>query len=153
MTVIGIDPGTATVGYAVVSGTKKRPVIHSFGIIQTSAKQDMSLRLLEIGTDLEQVLQEFKPELALIESLFYFKNQKTVITVAQARGVLIYLSAKYNLRINELTPLQLKQALTGYGRANKAQMQQVVKKLYNLDQIPKPDDAADALAIAWCGLP
>lgn len=153
MTIIGIDPGTATVGYAVVRGTKRQPDIIDYGVITTNSKSAMDHRLLEIGTDLEQLLTTHKPDLAVVEQLFYFKNQKTVITVAQARGVILYLACKHGSELVELTPLQIKQSFTGYGRANKIQIQNVVKKIYGLDKLPKPDDAADALAMAWCALP
>jgi crossover junction endodeoxyribonuclease RuvC len=151
---IGIDPGTATVGFSLVSGTRKDPVIHEYGILQTlpQPKEMMPLRLLEIGQDLESIIIKYKPDNAVVEDLFFFKNAKTVISVAQSRGLILYLLAKHNVKILELTPLQIKQTLCGYGRATKIQVQNMVKKVYKLDQIPKPDDAADSLAMAWLGL-
>ncbi len=153
--VIGIDPGTATVGFSLVSGTKKNPVIHEYGILQTPPlpKEKMPDRLVEIGQDLEQLINKFKPTHAVVEDLFFFKNQKTVISVAQSRGVILFVLRKNNIEINSLTPLQIKQTVTGYGRADKAQMQNMVKRIFKLDEIPKPDDAADSLAMAWIGLP
>lgn len=153
--IIGIDPGTATVGFSLVSGTKKEPFIHEYGILQTPAlpKEKMPDRLLEIGLDLEQLIKKFQPTKAVVEDLFFFKNQKTVISVAQSRGMMIYILKKNNVEIISLTPLQIKQTITGYGRAPKGQMQNMVKRLYKLDEIPKPDDAADSLAMAWIGLP
>jgi len=152
MIVLGIDPGTATIGYALATGTKLKPEVLAFGVIKTSSKMAMNLRLAEIGQDLGEIINQFKPDKAVIESLFFFKNQKTVITVAQARGVLMYVTSCAAMELVELTPLQIKQAITGYGRAPKAQMQKVVQKIFNLSELPRPDDAADALGIAWCGL-
>ena len=151
---IGIDPGTATVGYSLVSGTRKDPIIHDYGILQTlpRSREEMPFRLLEIGTDLESILVKYKPDNAVVEDLFFFKNAKTVISVAQSRGMILYLLAKHNVKILELTPLQIKQTLCGYGRATKQQVQNVIKRTYRLDEIPKPDDAADSLAMAWLGL-
>jgi crossover junction endodeoxyribonuclease RuvC len=151
---IGIDPGTATVGFSLVEGTKQNPVIVEYGVLTTKAgpREIMPQRLLEIATDLESLLKKYKPDRAVVEDLFFFKNAKTVISVAQSRGVTLYLLAKYNVEIIEVTPLQVKQTLCGYGRATKQQMQQMVKRIYKLDEIPKPDDAADSLAMAWIGL-
>ncbi|MBC7472059.1 MAG: crossover junction endodeoxyribonuclease RuvC [candidate division SR1 bacterium] len=151
---IGIDPGTATVGFSLVSGTRNHPIIHEYGILQTLPlpKEQMPFRLLELGRDLESIILKYKPNNAVVEDLFFFKNAKTVISVAQSRGMTLYLLAKHNVKILELTPLQIKQSLCGYGRATKVQVQNMVKKIYKLDQIPKPDDAADSLAMAWLGL-
>jgi crossover junction endodeoxyribonuclease RuvC len=151
---IGIDPGTATVGFSLVEGTRSDPIIHEYGILQTLPlpKDQMPFRLLELGKDLESILIKYKPDNAVVEDLFFFKNAKTVISVAQSRGMILYLLAKHNVKILELTPLQIKQSLCGYGRATKLQVQNMVKKVYKLDQIPKPDDAADSLAMAWLGL-
>jgi crossover junction endodeoxyribonuclease RuvC len=151
---IGIDPGTATVGFSLVEGTKQNPIIVEYGVLTTKAgpREIMPQRLLEIATDLESLLKKYKPDKAVVEDLFFFKNAKTVISVAQSRGVTLYLLAKYNVEIIEVTPLQVKQILCGYGRATKQQMQQMVKRIYKLDEIPKPDDAADSLAMAWIGL-
>ena len=151
---VGIDPGTATVGYSFVSGNQKSPVINDYGVLRTEArdKEFMPLRLLEIAQDLESLLDRFNPTKAVIEDLFFFKNAKTVISVAQSRGMILYLLAKRNVEIISVTPLQVKQTLCGYGRADKKQVQEMVKRIYGLDQIPKPDDAADSLAMAWMGL-
>jgi crossover junction endodeoxyribonuclease RuvC len=151
---IGIDPGTATVGFSLVDGTRRDPVIHEYGILRTLPlpKDQMPFRLLELGKDLESIILKYKPDNAVVEDLFFFKNAKTVISVAQSRGMILYLLAKHNVKILELTPLQIKQSLCGYGRATKIQVQNMVKKVYKLDQIPKPDDAADSLAMAWLGL-
>jgi len=151
---VGIDPGTATVGYAFVGGNQKNPTIADFGVLRTLAteKEFMPLRLLEIAKDLESLLDQFKPTKAIIEDLFFFKNAKTVISVAQSRGMILYLLAKRNVEIISVTPLQVKQALCGYGRAEKKQVQEMVRRIYSLQEVPKPDDAADSLAMAWMGL-
>jgi crossover junction endodeoxyribonuclease RuvC len=152
--IIGIDPGTATVGFSFVSGTKQKPVIIDFGVLTTKAQKAefMPLRLLELGNDLEELLNKYKPTKAVVEDLFFFKNAKTVISVAQARGMILYLLTKHGVEVLSLTPLQIKQTITGYGRADKKQMQTMIKKIFKLEEIPKPDDAADALGMAWCGL-
>lgn len=152
--IIGIDPGTATTGFAIVDGTKQNPEIVDFGVIETTARDDqfMPQRLIEIAQDLESLLTTYKPTKCLLEDLFFFKNAKTVISVAQARGVMMYLLGKHGVDVQSITPLQVKQTLCGYGRADKKQVQKMVKKVYGLKTIPKPDDAADALAMAWVGL-
>jgi crossover junction endodeoxyribonuclease RuvC len=152
--VLGVDPGLNIVGFAFVKGSVSEPEIIDYGILHTEkqSRENSHFRLLEIGQDFEQLLQKFSPTKAVVEDLFFFKNAKTVIQVAQSRGVILYLLSKYNVEVVSKTPLQVKQTLTGYGRATKKQVQEMVKKIYHLDQIPQPDDAADALAMAWMGL-
>lgn len=150
--VLGIDPGTATVGWGVVEQTDGQLKSVAYGHISTSPKDGASARLKEIARDLEKIIANYHPDEAAIEKLFYFKNQKTIIEVAQARGVLLLTLAQKISIIAEYTPLQIKQSLTGYGRAEKHQMQHMVKSILKLKEIPKPDDAADALAIALCHL-
>ncbi len=152
--ILGIDPGTATVGFAFVEGKKKSPIIHDYGVLTTPPlkRESMPQRLLELGEDMEKLIQKHKPQKAVVEDLFFFKNAKTVITVAQSRGMLIYILTKYGIEVVSKTPLQVKQTLCGYGRADKKQVQEMVRKIYKLDKVPKPDDAADALALAWFGL-
>jgi crossover junction endodeoxyribonuclease RuvC len=152
--IIGIDPGVNIVGYGVVTGTKSKPQIVDYGILHTDqrSRSEGHLRLLEIGLDLTQIIQKYKPTKAVVEDLFFFKNAKTVIQVAQSRGVILYILSQNNVEVVSQTPLQVKQTLTGYGRATKKQIQEMVKRIYSLDEIPKPDDAADALALAWMGL-
>ncbi len=154
MIILGIDPGTASVGYAVVSGTKQKPMSHEFGILKTlpASKKMASFRLLEIATDLEKIITKYKPNKAVVEDLFFFKNQKTIISVAQSRGMILYLLAKNHIEVMEATPLQVKQTLCGYGRASKLQIQRMVQRIFGFENIPKPDDAADSLALAWWGL-
>jgi crossover junction endodeoxyribonuclease RuvC len=151
MKIIGIDPGLATIGYAVVSGNKRNPIIHDYGIL-TTVKTDESCsyqRLLEIYNDLDFILEKHKPDLAVVEKLFFFQNQKTVMEVAQARGVILMLIAKHNLKILEPTPLQVKQSLAGHGRADKKQIIKLMERLYKLEERIYPDDAADALAMGY----
>ncbi len=170
--IISIDPGTATTGWAIVeeknppvsklrragptatsgiaSRVGKNPHLVACGCINTSKIKTDAERLVEIGRDIQTLLKKYKPDEAAIEDIFFFKNLKTAITVAQARGVILYELKKNNIPIQNYTPLQVKQALTGYGRAEKKQIQIMVKNILKLKQVPKPDDAADAAAIAIC---
>ena len=154
MKVLGLDPGLATVGFAVVEGSKKNPQIFEYGVFKTQpiGLEMLSVRLLEIGNDIENIVLKYKPDKAVVESLFFYNNQKTAINVSHARGVLLYILAKHHVQVESLTPLQLKQIVCGYGQANKKQIQNMVQKLFNLAELPKPDDAADSLGLAWCGL-
>jgi len=150
--VLGIDPGTAIVGWGIIdcsNGSAKTNVI-AYGHIETDKTLSTSERLAEISDNLLLVLQKYEPHEAAIEELFYFKNAKTVISVAQARGVIINTCFQNKLTIAEYTPLQIKQSLTGYGRAEKKQVQKMIQSVLNLKSIPKPDDTADALATALC---
>jgi crossover junction endodeoxyribonuclease RuvC len=152
--ILGIDPGTAIVGYSFVSGTKQKPVIHEYGVITTPKmdKEMLPTRLLEISRDLEELLKVTRPEKAVVEDLFFAKNVKTAISVAHARGVILMKLAEYGIPVESPTPLQIKQTVCGYGNATKKQVQNMVVRIFNLDSIPQPDDAADSLAIAWWGL-
>lgn len=149
MIILGIDPGYAIIGYGVIDTTKSNMVL-DYGAITTPKEDSLPIRLEAIENSLKFLFDKFKPDVVAIEELFYFKNQKTVIQVAQARGVIILACQKYCGNIYEYTPLQIKQALTGQGRAEKAQVQYMVKAILGLNSIPKPDDAADALAVAIC---
>ena len=144
-----IDPGYAIIGYGIID-TEKPNMVIDYGAITTPKEQSLPQRLDAIDGSLKFLFEKYKPDVVAIEELFYFKNQKTVIQVAQARGVIILACQKYCGNIFEYTPLQIKQALTGHGRAEKAQIQYMVKAILNLPCIPKPDDAADALAVAIC---
>jgi len=148
--ILGVDPGYAIVGIGVLEykGNKFRPI--EYNAITTHASEATSLRLKRIKEDIQEYLHKYKPDAVAIEELFFNNNAKTAIAVAQARGVLVAEVASANIPIYEYTPLQIKQAVTGYGRAEKGQIQQMVKMLLNLNAIPKPDDAADALAVAIC---
>ena len=151
MRILGIDPGTATTGYGLIDIIDNNVIeVVNYGIIQTSPSSIMPERLKAIFDDINYLFDNFSPDMMVIEELFFFKNAKTVITVSQARGVVLLAAANHNVPIYEYTPLQVKLTLTGYGRADKKEMQNTVTDLLNLEEIPKPDDAADALAIALC---
>jgi len=153
MIILGIDPGTATTGFGVIDYSKKSKSPFrclAYGIIETSPKQNVGERLEHLNFDLNEIIKKYKPELAAVESLFFFKNLKTAMPVSQARGVIIFTLSKKNVPIIEFTPQQAKNCVTGYGKATKQQVQKMVKNLLNLDEMPKPDDAADALALAIC---
>jgi crossover junction endodeoxyribonuclease RuvC len=152
MLVLGLDPGTATTGYGVVEDTRGREKMIGYGTIKTAANLPMEIRLLQIYRALNAILDEYQPDAVAIEQLFHHTNAKTVITVAQSRGVLLMAVAARELEFAEYTPLQVKQAVCGYGKAEKKQVQIMVQKILKMEQIPKPDDAADALAIAICHL-
>lgn len=146
--ILGIDPGTGIMGWGLIEKNKIFVKPLKYGCIRTPANQDLSKRLLTIFDSLCDIIELNKPDCVAIEDLFFFKNQKTVMSVAQARGVAIVAAKKAGLSVFEYTPLQVKQALTGYGRAEKSQMQEMVRVTCRLKVCPKPDDAADALAIA-----
>ena len=148
--ILGIDPGTAITGWGLVLDDRKKPRMEAFGCIETSKHKDNVERLKEIAHDLEELIKKYQPDEVAIEELFFFKNLKTAVKVAQARGVLLVTVAKAKVPIFEYTPLQVKQAITGYGRADKKQVQQMVKCILGLQTVPQPDDAADALAAAIC---
>ncbi len=150
MIILGIDPGTATTGFGVIDYKKRKLICLDYGVIETSPREDAGERLKQLNSDLDGIIKKYKPGMAAVESLFFFKNLKTAMPVSQARGVIIYTLAKKNIPIVEYTPLQAKIAVTGYGKATKTQVQKMVKNILNLDKVPKPDDAADALAIAIC---
>lgn len=152
MIILGIDPGFAITGYGIVDkqGDKYKHI--AYGVITTDSKLAFQERLKITHEELDKIIKKYNPELFSIEELFFAKNTKTAINVAQARGVIILTAIQNKLKIFEYTPLQIKQAITGYGRADKNQIQQMIKMLLKLEKIPKPDDAADALAIAiTCG--
>lgn len=150
MRILGIDPGTATVGWGMIEIDGSKNVAVAFGHISTSKDLPLSERLLEISRDLTDIIKKYKPEEAAVEELFFFKNQKTVISVAQARGCILLTLESLCVKVSGYTPLEVKQALTNYGRADKSQVQLMVKALLKLSQIPQPDDVADALALALC---
>ena len=150
MTIIGIDPGYAIVGIGAVEYRGNRFRTLEYGAITTPAGMNTVDRLKKIYDEMNMYLDKYSPDAVAIEELFFNSNQKTAINVAQARGVLLVAVRNRNIPIFEYTPLQVKQSVTGYGRADKGQIQQMVKMLLGLNVIPKPDDAADALAIAIC---
>lgn len=148
--ILGIDPGYAIVGFGVVeySGVTFRTV--EYGAILTEAHTPFDKRLCLIDEDMQEILNRFRPDCMAIERLYFTTNQKTAIDVAQARGILVLAAAKRGLPVYEYTPLQVKQSVVGYGKAEKHQIMDMTRRILNLEQIPKPDDAADALALAIC---
>lgn len=147
MRILGIDPGTGILGFGVIDTTAKNKLI-SAGVIRTPVKQPDSERLLTIYSELQQLIKELSPEVMAVEKLFFAQNVTTAMSVAQARGVVLLLGELNNLKLYEYTPLQIKQSVTGYGKATKQQMQEMVRVILGLKETPKPDDAADAIACA-----
>lgn len=150
MRILGIDPGLAIVGYCIVDYDNDECILVSSGSIQTDKNKTDSARLLEIEKDLQTVIDTYKPDVASIEKLFYFKNQKTVIPVAEARGVLLSVLERNELPISEFTPIEVKQIITGYGRAAKEEVAKVVAMSIKYKKLPKLDDTLDSIAIALC---
>lgn len=150
MRILGIDPGVAIVGFGFVDKIGSRLVPVQYGSVQTEANSDPSLRLKQIYEAIGQLIDKYKPDAVAIEKLFFNRNVTTAIAVGQARGVLMLAAVQRDLPLGEYTPLQVKQAVVGYGRAEKHQVQDMVKMMLNLKSVPKPDDVADALAIAIC---
>lgn len=149
MRVIGIDPGTGILGFGVVDfRAHKNPQVIDVGVVATPAHTKLKERLLDIYNSLNEIIETTHPDVMSIEKLFFARNITTAISVAEARGVVILVAALHNLPVFEYTPLQIKQTLTGYGRADKKQVQQMVKLHLNMQEVVKPDDAADALAAA-----
>jgi len=150
--VLGVDPGTATTGWSVLEETGGCVKTLAFGAISTDKKNKASERLSEISYDLRKIIKRYKIKESAVEDIFFFKNLKTAVKVSESRGAILLTLEDMKVKITSYTPLQVKQALTGYGRAEKRQIQQMVKNILKLKSIPKPDDAADALAIAICHL-
>lgn len=150
MRILGIDPGFAIVGYGVIDYENGKYKTVDYGKITTPAGMDMPLRLKEVYDGILRLIELFNPDVLAIEELFFNTNVKTAIAVGHARGVIVLAAANKGLKINEYTPLQIKQAVVGYGRADKNQVQQMVKMFLGLSEVPKPDDTADALAVAIC---
>ena len=148
MLVLGIDPGTAICGYGFVELTGSRLRPHAYGAITTPSKMAVEKRLLKIHTELEMLIRKYAPDAMGVEQLFFNRNVTTAIPVGQARGVVLLTAAQNNITVVERTPLQVKQSVTGYGKATKEQVIYMVTKLLNLSSPPHPDDTADALAIA-----
>ncbi len=150
MRILGIDPGLAIVGYSVIDIVKDKNILVSSGSIQTDKNKTDAERLLEIETDLQTIIEKFKPDFASIEKLFYFKNQKTIIPVAEARGVILSVLQKNQIKIQEFTPIEVKQIITGYGRATKDEVAKIVQMSIKYKKLPKLDDTLDSIAIALC---
>jgi crossover junction endodeoxyribonuclease RuvC len=148
MRIIGIDPGTGILGFGVIEVTRGKAQLVDAGVIRTPVKEDDAVRLHTIFDELTVIITETKPNSMSVEKLFFAQNVTTAMTVAQARGVVLLCGMQAGLVIAEYTPLQIKQAITGYGRAEKKQIQEMVRVLLGLKEVPKPDDCADALAAA-----
>jgi len=150
MTILGIDPGYATVGFGIIQGDRSRHQVLTYGVITTPAGAPFASRLKQVYEDACLLIEQFRPDAIAIEELFFNKNEKTAIAVAHARGVLLLAGEAMGVPMFGYTPPQVKQAVAGYGKADKKQVMEMVQRLLKLNQIPKPDDAADALAIALC---
>ncbi len=150
MIILGVDPGTAITGYGVVQSDDDGLRMITYGVITTPSDWQMPQRLQHIYAELVTLIRQHQPTDAVVEKLFFSKNVRTALSVGQARGVALLAAAQAGLTLHEYTPLEIKQAVVGYGRAEKTQIQQMVKLLLQLDHAPQPDDAADALAIAIC---
>jgi crossover junction endodeoxyribonuclease RuvC len=151
MRILGIDPGTGILGFGVIDIDPSGNIsLVDAGVIRTPVNEDDSIRLLTIYDELAEIVAHNKPDVMSVEKLFFAKNVKTAMTVAQARGVVLLLGMQSKLDLYEFTPMQIKQAITGYGGADKKQIQEMVRVLLKLKEVPQPDDAADALAAAIC---
>jgi crossover junction endodeoxyribonuclease RuvC len=151
--ILGIDPGIADTGFGVIKlANNGKIVCLDYGSIKTSPSNTLMFRLEALNNELNKIIKKYKPVLVAVEQLFFCKNAKTALIVGQARGVILLTIKNNNLDLVEFTPLQIKQAVSSYGKADKLQVQKMVKLLLNLKELPKPDDAADALAAAICGI-
>lgn len=152
MVILGIDPGMAITGYGVIESDKNnnKMKVLDYGVVTTPSDMETSQRLLHIFNSVEELIRQYSPDAIAYEELFFNKNVKTALIIGHARGAAVVAGARQGIDLYEYTPLQVKQAVAGYGRADKQQVQSMVKLLLNLREIPKPDDAADALAVAVC---
>lgn len=152
MVILGIDPGMAIMGYGVIESDKNnnKMKVLDYGVVTTPSDMETSQRLLHIFNSVEELIRQYSPDAIAYEELFFNKNVKTALIIGHARGAAVVAGARQGIDLYEYTPLQVKQAVAGYGRADKQQVQSMVKLLLNLREIPKPDDAADALAVAVC---
>lgn len=148
MRIIGIDPGTGILGFGVIDVVNGKTSLVDAGVIRTPVKEDDAVRLHTIYDELSDIIAQTKPDMMSVEKLFFARNVTTAMTVSQARGVVLLCAKQAGMDIHEYTPMQIKQAITGYGKADKKQMQEMVKIILGLAEVPKPDDAADALAAA-----
>ncbi|MEK7579683.1 MAG: crossover junction endodeoxyribonuclease RuvC [Patescibacteria group bacterium] len=150
MVILGIDPGSSLIGYGAVRKDRGKFSCLEYGAIKIKAKET-GLRLMEVRESLVKLIEKIKPDQVVLERLFFFKNRKTVLAVSETRGVIILTLSQRNIPYFEVAPLELKKSITSYGRASKGNVQKMVKLLLNLEKEPKPDDAADALALAILG--
>ena len=152
MVILGIDPGTTLCGFGVIRKTKKRIKCLCFGVIAPKKSDPPEIKLKKLYLETLKLIRKYKPKVLVVEKLYFFKNLKTAIPVSEAKGVILLAGAQKKVKVLELTPLQVKTAIVGYGRAEKIQVQKMVKKMLNLKILPKPDDAGDALALTLCAL-
>lgn len=150
MRILGIDPGTATTGYGVVDKVGSSPVMVDYGAILTSPKDTAPVRLVGIYNQINAIIDQYQPDVIVMERLFFAKNQTTAIAVGKSCGVMQFAAAQRGLAVIEYTPMEVKQAVVGYGGAEKKQIQYMIQRILNLKEVPKPDDAADALALCIC---
>lgn len=149
--VLGIDPGYGRCGFGVIEEVNRDWRCLEHGVFTTKKEQDHSDRLLEIAKDLKSVIKKHNPTILVIEELFFAKATTTALKVAEARGVIMMIAREFGLDVIQVKPNEVKLAVTGYGKAEKRQIQEMIKTIFGFSEIPKPDDAADALAVAWCG--
>jgi crossover junction endodeoxyribonuclease RuvC len=152
MIALGIDPGTATTGYGVIKKEGDNFICLEYGTIETDKNSPTASRLFDLHEKLSFLIKKYSPDLFAVESLFFFKNLKTALPVSQSKGVILLTAEMAKLPIYEFTPLQVKMAVTGYGKADKKQVQEMIKVTLNLEEYPRPDDAADALGVALCAI-
>ena len=150
MVILGIDPGVATIGFGVIQTQRQKNQLIRYGVITTPAGQPLSHRLLRISQDMKELLARFRPDEVVVEELFFTNNITTGIAVAHGRGVILLAAEEWGVPIFEYTPMQVKQAVVGYGKAEKRQVMLMTQRLLGMGEIPRPDDAADALALAIC---
>ncbi len=150
MVILGIDPGVATIGFGVINAERQKNTLIQYGTITTPAGIPLASRLLQISNDMEELIHLFQPDEMAIEELFFSTNITTGISVAHGRGVILLAAEKLGVPVFEYTPIQVKQAVAGYGKADKKQVMLMTQRLLHMNRIPRPDDAADALAIAIC---
>ncbi|RMD77646.1 crossover junction endodeoxyribonuclease RuvC [Candidatus Dojkabacteria bacterium] len=150
--IFGLDIGYSSCGWAIVTCSNDLTSISAedYGTITTNKFKALNERFNEVKEDVRKIMERYRPDVVALEKIFFFKNRKTAIDVAQVRGAVVSVLVEYGLQPYEYTPLQIKQSVTGYGRAAKGEIQKYVMRLYNLIEVPKPDDAADALAVAYC---
>jgi len=150
MVILGIDPGVATIGFGIIRADRGKNTLVQYGVITTPPGIPLSERLVQIYDDMQQLIETFKPDEIAVEELFFSKNITTGISVAHGRGVILLAAEKMGIPVFEYTPMQVKQSVVGYGKAEKKQVMQMTQRLLNMMEIPRPDDAADALALAIC---
>jgi len=150
--ILGIDPGIADTGYGIIKAEHGQIVCLTYGSIKTKASDSLTVRLEILHQELTKIIKEYHPKLAAVEQLFFNKNVKTALIVGQARGVALLALRQNKLTVLDFTPAQVKQAVSAYGQASKTQVQKMVKLILNLSELPRPDDAADALAVALCAI-